>query len=631
MANPPQEDKNPHSNEELQKLKETLDTSSSINRNLEIIFTSFLIYVVIIIISTDDIQLLLPDSKLALPILGIQLPVIGFYLVVPALIVALHFNMLINLLEHSKKLYEYWDKAGKNSSQLYPFLFNFTVRYENGSLISKLVNGAIHISFFIIPLFVLLYLQVRFSDYQSLLFTVIHFTFLILDAFLLLIFYYQIVENENYKTKSISWVIKAKENGLLHLKKRAILNFTFFWGILIFGFFNLVIILTVSWNPIILKPIKGFISIPHLTVTDKLLVKNTPPNELLEVYYSRDTTLVKAYLELAEGINLENRNLNYAELDGNKLYKLKANYNTKMVNASLNNTDLQEAYLGMVDLQEANLFNARLQKADLSRARLQEADLRGTNLQGADLFHANLHGAELAGAIQTNSNSDITFDYILTTDTSHREAISEKIFDKPTSLQGANLMFTDFIEADLRKANFQGADLKYAHLQGADLKNAGFQGADLRGARLQGADLKDAHFQGIHLQNSDLIGITYENIQFESNYYQPINLFQPADSIIKEILENLSINDEIQFLKNIKKFGLKDIFNFQSDLDGFISFRKKMICSKDILNPSSLLFSEFDCKSDPNLIRVNRELIEHLKNTCPEKLEGIDLSKYSTE
>jgi uncharacterized protein YjbI with pentapeptide repeats len=56
---------------------------------------------------------------------------------------------------------------------------------------------------------------------------------------------------------------------------------------------------------------------------------------------------------------------------------------------------------------------------------------------------------------------------------------------------------SDFIGADLRKANLRGADLRGAYLIAANLR-----GVDLTGADLIGADLRDADLSGANLKDS---------------------------------------------------------------------------------------------------------------------------------
>lgn len=120
-----------HSKQQIDFLKEALDKSSSHNSRLLLLLLLFLVYALVTVATTTDLQLLIPDSKVRLPIVDVELPLFEFYIVSPILIVIFHFNMLFNLLQHSKKLYE-WDKNSEDGDRLliYPFIFNFLVSFK---------------------------------------------------------------------------------------------------------------------------------------------------------------------------------------------------------------------------------------------------------------------------------------------------------------------------------------------------------------------------------------------------------------------------------------------------------------------------------------------------------------------
>jgi len=55
------------------------------------------------------------------------LPLLGFYLVAPLLVLGLHLNLLINLLQHSRKLNRWLDGETTDKApqdRLHPFIFN---------------------------------------------------------------------------------------------------------------------------------------------------------------------------------------------------------------------------------------------------------------------------------------------------------------------------------------------------------------------------------------------------------------------------------------------------------------------------------------------------------------------------
>jgi uncharacterized protein YjbI with pentapeptide repeats len=211
----------------------------------------------------------------------------------------------------------------------------------------------------------------------------------------------------------------------------------------------------------------------NLNLREARLVPKEVSLSLLTRAIDPDKSIRDAAFKEFDGLNLQKRDLRYANLYGAVLPKadlrhaqlqgailLKAKLQgvvgwdkTQLQGANLGGTQLQSAGLIEADMQGADLRGAGLQGADLSWAKLQSADLRGADILGADLRGAKLQGADLRGA----------------------------------KLQGATL----------RKANLQGADLVYAKLQGADLVLAELQGADLREVQLEGIDWSEARLDGL--------------------------------------------------------------------------------------------------------------------------------------
>jgi uncharacterized protein YjbI with pentapeptide repeats len=215
----------------------------------------------------------------------------------------------------------------------------------------------------------------------------------------------------------------------------------------------------------------------NLNLREKRLVPKEVSLSLLTRATDPDKSIRDAALKEFDGLNLQQRDLRFANLQGAQLPKADIRHvqlqgavllraklqgvagwdKTQLQGAILGGTQLQSAVLGEADLQGADLRGADLRGADLSWASLQSADLRGANLQGVDLRGAKLQGADLRGA----------------------------------KLQGATL----------RKANLQGTDLVYAELQGADLVLAELQGAELRETQLQGSDWSAANLDGIFISD----------------------------------------------------------------------------------------------------------------------------------
>lgn len=123
---------------------------------------------------------------------------------------------------------------------------------------------------------------------------------------------------------------------------------------------------------------------------------------------------------------------------------------------------------GTVVFQGARFKGARLEHTDLTGAKLDE----NTRLEGADMRYAafvdaDLRGADLRGAVMC---------YSAFVDTKFRDA----------DLRGANLSYGSYVGADFRSADLHGADLSYSDLSNADFRDTNEPGLNLRGVAMRG-------------------------------------------------------------------------------------------------------------------------------------------------
>jgi uncharacterized protein YjbI with pentapeptide repeats len=183
-----------------------------------------------------------------------------------------------------------------------------------------------------------------------------------------------------------------------------------------------------------------------------------------------------------EGVELQDRSLRFAMLDGSRLYA-----------ADLFGADLRNATLFSANLIGANLIGSKLQNAILINAKLQGADLRNAKLQAAILIIANLQGAELSNA----------------------------------QLWGAKLQSVKLEAADLNEAELQGANLTKAELQGASFFKTQLQFTDLTGVQLQGSDLHDAQLWHAEVDPARPANLALADVR-DANFGPP-----PPDAVAK--------------------------------------------------------------------------------------------------
>ena len=499
----------------LDDLRKAVERSTSANRNYFISFLVILLYLLIIVASTTDYQLLIPNSNVRLPFVDTQVSLFVFYITAPLIVLAAHFNLLQNLESHHNKLVT-WRSAYQGQpvprALIEPFLYDYAVLEVDGELTKPVRFFARILFLFLAPIALLTFLW-RFSDYQSMGITAWHFAVLALD--LLIVAYFQRAILGRWQIPTVGWgvlmlaIIQTTLVGLVTQDKG-----TFVWQtekrIL-------------AWQPIksmtsALLPRISIDPYTSLTLDDKPLK--------MQMAYENETNFAKWFKEKGQGLDLRGRSLRGASLafaDLRKAWLQRA----KLDGAYLSDANLQGANLRDATLQLAKLDSTNLHGADVYNADLRDARLYNAKLEGASLLYANLKGANLTSANLYGANLD------------------------NAELQGAILNRTELQGATLVNANLQGADLRNANLQGADLRDAKLQGADLQYTKLQGANLRDVKLQGAYLKYTEVFGIQFI---YYSKIVTPhfVKLLAPVDFIKEANWRELKVmTDDKKFHERI--------------------------------------------------------------------------------
>ena len=396
------------STKKLEELEKQVANSSEKNRNFFTATLLVLVYLVIVVIQTSDLDLLIGHT-VHLPLIGIDMPMLAFYLAAPILVVALHFNLLHNIEQHHAKLCE-WRDSHKNQlvprTSIYPFIFDFST-LDNRTTSSKNQKKLIKITrlvnqiviYWVGPITILLILW-RFTDYQSQGITLWHFFCLSINCTLVISYLKEI----DHKSKNVMgvmlWFCGFLQTALLLLVANDCLpnaaigaptlstNFVF-PRIIINGRDNLLALDS--------QNLRFQFDLSEKTEDGKEISDSRPKNTNFHDWFMlhgngidlsgnsmRFASFVKADLRRAwlKGTKLQNANFLWAQLQG----------------ANFRSAQLQRAGFGMAKSQGAKFVYAQLQGADLYKTQLQEADLTSSNLQRAVLFSAELQGANLAAA-----------------------------------------------------------------------------------------------------------------------------------------------------------------------------------------------------------------------------------------
>ncbi|MEJ2673151.1 MAG: pentapeptide repeat-containing protein, partial [Deltaproteobacteria bacterium] len=89
-----------------QALLDAANRASERVAGLHLAFMAVCAYVLAIVFSTTDLDLLL-DKAVRLPVVNVDVPLVGFYAVAPFIVVLVHFNLLLQLQLLSRKLFAF--------------------------------------------------------------------------------------------------------------------------------------------------------------------------------------------------------------------------------------------------------------------------------------------------------------------------------------------------------------------------------------------------------------------------------------------------------------------------------------------------------------------------------------------
>lgn len=465
-------------------LKSVNDTAGNA-RNLFVTYILLSVYIFLTVGATNDEQLL-RDSSVAVPFLSnINLPVSRFYQFVPWMFLFVHVDLLLLFKLMADKLHSFNAELDRLEAaeaddlrrQLegLPFVHWLAGGKDDG--FSYFITGlVVWSSLLVLPLLTLLALQIGFLPYHGVFTTFAHQLALGLDALALIWFWPRLAAGMAAQTWRWWLPFGAGRpvacRGLCRTASMVVLL-----GSVGFGEFVLVLPgENLQDDGLVVHGLLDGIEKTQPSVEEIKEVSQMPWHDRrrIEIALRNNRWFADAVLAhlplLHRNLDLHEKLLVTNEPDLETLAKLqegnlkpdeRKSGLVKIKGLDLQNRDLRFANLSQTKLWKADLRGTKLQKADLSFAQLQEIQWGfGAQLQGASLWEAQLQGAVLGRA----------------------------------QLQGADLRAAQLQGANLGVADLQGADLGVAQLQGADLWGARLQGADLSQAKIGSSNFKDAVF-----------------------------------------------------------------------------------------------------------------------------------------
>ena len=503
--NPAEKDKSERS--EAARLYEM---SSEKNRNLLLFYLVVIAYILAIVLSTTDLDLLLPESSITPPVFSVGVPIFFFYALSPPLVLIFHFNLLHNTTEHLNKI-KRWKGNRKTipSYRLHPYIVDFAYLSPPQGMWGKILVSLTNFLLYFLAPACLLCIQLGFSDYQSLGYSSWHFIWLLADSWLLILFFvveHKLGDQDNknasllkkYRGRffmitlifvvglanlSIVWMLQSEQN--IDRLQRASAELT-----CIIDRFENKEKFTKCVDKNIRQSARSSWIIPKITISSGTRIQKQSLEELQLIAAQTGTDETTAWEMHGENYDLSNRRLVFSDLSGSNMQKI-----------VLEKAYLQGANMAGAQMQGANMEDTRMQGANMRGAQMQGANMKDTRMQGANMRWAQMQGASMRGAQMQDADM--------------QDAQMQGADMKDAQMQGADMLWAQMQGADMRGAQMQDADMRWAQMQDANMWKAQMQGADIRWAQMQGADMEDARMQGADMWSAQMQGADMWSAQMQ--------------------------------------------------------------------------------------------------------------------
>lgn len=469
--------------ESLDRLQTAIDEASKISNLRYSAFLSVTIYSLALVQQIGP-QHLLEVSDVQLTGLNIGVNLLVFFWTIPFAVFLLHMDALRHHYLLGRKIAQLEaalrrrKESGWRRGVAAPFfLVDLLLSRHLNSFMQGLGAVFLAITLLILPVFALLFVQIKFLPYHDKLISGWHTVLILVDvgiqAYVLRRFFRDILDN------LISPAVTRKGD----IDRRSLVIPLYLIPITM-AFLSLIARVP-DEKPICMAwPLDRWtdcISERRLNLPGGILAKRKPANEIVAAYLTnqplisaddRARKFKEALREHSEGLDLAGRDLRWA------------NFN----NATFLNVDLSGAVLDGATMVGSHLFGAKLSKSllrhtDLSGAKLAGVEARETLFHGTNLKSTDISGSDLANA----------------------------------RFIGTYAPHVNMTASTLHNAMFIATNMRESILDGADISKALFIGSDMDSASLQNATIGYAVFQYSILRNIRSDTDIYRNIIMASN------------------------------------------------------------------------------------------------------------------
>ena len=381
-----------------------VNTASAAARNTWVLFIAVLAYFFITLAGVTHQDLLLAKPVM-LPILQVEIGLRAFFSFAPAVLLVMHFNLLLQHAVLSRKLREFHDRVSRREDvrfrdhrlrvQLHSYFYVQAIAGPSRSaLFSAFLHAMSGITLWLLPLMLLIFFQITFLPFHDQDITTAHRAYILINFIIFAIF------GIFLRFPNLSYIIGLGRNIIT--SPVSFLGMMTIWVCAMFFSFAIATIPDEGADramrsigslavPVPYGAEPGpaqrtaFLPTAYLFEGQVDLISGRTTSWFARNLVVTDTDLTQASDVPSEGtsIRLRVRDFRYATFD----------------RSDFRRADLTGAQMSWASLRGTNFSRSRLIAADLVGADLQGARLTGAELTGADLRRANLQGADLEQAV----------------------------------------------------------------------------------------------------------------------------------------------------------------------------------------------------------------------------------------
>ncbi len=382
-------------------LLDDVNAASGPARNAWVVFVAVLAYFFITLAGIKHIDLLL-NTPVTLPLLQVDISLRAFFIFAPAVVLLMHFNLLLQHVSLSRKAREFHDRMSQHEGRAFQRTHRLRVQLHSyfyvqaiaGPSRSPLFSAFLHamsaLTLWLLPLALLIYFQIVFLPYHDLDVTTAQRAYVLIDFLVFAIFWIFL----RYPSASY---ISGLGRGIISYPL-SFLTMIVIWVAAMFFSFAVATIPGEGIDRAMASIDRYRTPVPYGTPASEADRFAFLPTAYLfegrvrvvtgstESWFARnlvvtDTDVVRAAGAPEDGasLRLRGRDFRYATFDRSNLNR-----------ADLTGADLSDASLRVTRLENAQLVLTSLRGANLTQAQLQSADLSGADLRDADLTNANL-------------------------------------------------------------------------------------------------------------------------------------------------------------------------------------------------------------------------------------------------